>query len=219
VVVFDAPVGLPMSVNREARRIVDGLRNPDQSAEQLLEVVTYRRAAARAVSIEELPLAQALSTGETVRAAEIVMQVADGRSVTTLINATPICSEAGDLESVIVTLQDMTPLEEQERLRAEFLGLVSHELRAPLTSIKGSAAAVLGATSVLDAAEMQQFFRIIDGQATHMLDLISDLPDAGRRVSEDDGSGPLRSGSVLWQGGVMRADSERFMTSRRHQFS
>lgn len=180
VVVFDAQVGLPVSVNREARRIVDGLRNPDQSAEQLLEVVTYRRADARAVSIEELPLAQALSTGETVRAAEIVMQVADGRSVTTLINATPICSEAGDLESVIVTLQDMTPLEEQERLRAEFLGLVSHELRAPLTSIKGSAAAVLGATSVLDAAEMQQFFRIIDGQATHMLDLTSDLLDMAR---------------------------------------
>ena len=108
------------------------------------------------------------------------MQVAAGRSVTTLINATPICSSTGDVESVVVTLQDMTPLEEQERLRAEFLGLVSHELRAPLTSIKGSAAAVLGATSVLDAAEMHQFFRIIDGQATHMLDLISDLLDVAR---------------------------------------
>ena len=39
---------------------------------------------------------------------------------------------------MIVTLQDMTPLEELERLRAEFLGMVSHELRAPLASIKGS---------------------------------------------------------------------------------
>ena len=29
-------------------------------------------------------------------------------------------------------------------MRAEFLGMVSHELRVPLTSIKGSTAAVLG---------------------------------------------------------------------------
>ena len=54
-------------------------------------------------------------------AEEIVMQVPDGRSVTTLMNATPIRSEEGEVESVVVTLQDMTPLEELERLRAEFL--------------------------------------------------------------------------------------------------
>lgn len=179
MVVFDAQAGLPVSLNREARRIVDSLRNPDQSAEQLLELVTYRRADGREVSLEELPLAQALSTGETVRAEEIVLHAPNGRSVTTLVNATPTRSEAGDVESVIVTLQDIPP-EEQQQQRAEFLGLVSHELRTPLTSIKGSAAAVLGATSVLDAAEMHQFFRIIDGQADHMLDLISDLLDMAR---------------------------------------
>ena len=98
-----------------------------------------------------------------MRAEEIVIGAPNGRSVTVLLNATPIRSEEGEVESVVVTLQDMTALEETERLRAEFLAMVSHELRAPLTSIKGSAAAVLGTSSVLDAAEMQQFFRIIDG--------------------------------------------------------
>ena len=46
-----------------------------------------------------------------------------------------------------VTLHRAAPLEELERLRAEFLGMVSHDLRVPLTSIKGSAATVLGAPS------------------------------------------------------------------------
>ena len=77
-------------------------------------------------------------------------------------------------------LQDLTPLEELERQRVEFLGMVSHELRAPLTSIKGSAATVLGASPALDTAEMLQFFRIIDEQADHMRTLITDLLDAGR---------------------------------------
>ena len=77
-------------------------------------------------------------------------------------------------------LEDPTPREELERQRVEFLGMVSYELRAPLTSIKGSAATVLGASPALDPAEMLQFFRIVDQQADHMRALISDLLDASR---------------------------------------
>ena len=180
VVVFDARTAVPVSFNREARRIVDGLRNPDQTPEQLLDVLTFRRADGREISLREFPLAQALSTGETVRAEEIVIQVPDGRSVTTLLNATPILSEEGEVESVVVTLQDMTDVEELERLRAEFLAMVSHELRAPLTSIKGSAATVLGSSADMDPAVVRQFFRIIDEQADHMHDLVADLLDVAR---------------------------------------
>ena len=180
VVVFDARTGTPVSLNREAKRIVGGLRLPDRSPEQLLEVLTFRRADGREIALDEVPLARALSTAETVRAEEIVIQVPDGRSVTTLVNATPIRSKDGEVESFVVTMQDLAPLEELERLRAEFLGMVSHELRAPLTSIKGSAATVLGAAPALDPAEMLQFFRIINEQADQMRGLISDLLDAGR---------------------------------------
>ena len=180
VVVFDAGTGSPKSLNREARRIVEGLRTPGRPAEELLDVATFRRADGPAIALGELPLAQHLSCGETVRAEEIVLSVPDGRSVTTLINVTPIPAADGRIESVVVTMQDLAPLEDLERLRTEFLGMVSHELRAPLTSIKGSAATVLNTSQVLDPAEMLQFFRIIDEQADHMRGLISDLLDAGR---------------------------------------
>ena len=180
VVVFNAGTGVPVSLNREGRRLVDGLTNPGQTAEQLLDVLTIRRADGREISLRQFPLAEALSTGETVRAEEIVIGVPDGRSVSVLLNATAIRSEGGQVESVVVTLQDMTALEELDRLRAEFLGMVSHELRAPLTSIKGSAATVLGSTADLDPAVVRQFFRIIDEQADHMHDLVADLLDVAR---------------------------------------
>ena len=109
----------------------------------------------------------------------ITCRRADGREIA-LLNATPIHSEDGTVESVVVTMQDLGPVQELERLRAEFLGMVSHELRAPLTSIKGASATVLAAARVLDPAEVRQFFRIIDEQANHMDSLISDLLDAGR---------------------------------------
>ena len=97
-----------------------------------------------------------------------------------LINATPIRSGGGEVESVVVTMQDLAPIEELERSRAEFLGMVSHELRTPVAAIKGSTTTVLHAARVLDPAEVRQFFRIIDEQADRMDALISDLLDAGR---------------------------------------
>ena len=180
VVVFDAGAARPVSFNREARRIAEALTDPDQSLERLLEILTCRRADGREVSMAEFPLSLSLTSGETVRAEEIELSVPDGRRVATLVNATPISDADGAVVSVVVTLQDLAPLEELDRLRAEFLGMVSHELRAPLTAIKGSAARVLGAPSDLDPAEMRAFFRIVDAQADHMYGLIGDLLDAGR---------------------------------------
>ncbi len=180
VVVFDAEAGEPVSLNREARRIVSNLHMPGSSLEDLLEQVTCRRADGREIALGEFPLAQLLSTGETVRLEEIVMEVPDGRSIKTLINATPIYSQEGVVESVVVTMQDMSPLEEMERLRAEFMGMVSHELQTPLTSIRGSANTLLDEASSLDPAEIRQFHRIISDQADRMRGLIRDLLDVAR---------------------------------------
>ena len=179
VVVFDARTGDP-SFNREARRIVEPLRTPEQPVEELLEVVTSRRADGREISLAEFPMAQQLNHPETVRGEEIVLSVPDGRSVKTLVNATPLRAPGGEVKSLVVTMQDLAPLEELERLRADFLAMVSHELRAPLISIKGSTATVLGASPAPNRAELMQFFRVIDQQADHMRGLIANLLDQGR---------------------------------------
>ena len=180
VVVFDARTGRPVSFNREARRMVEGLRTGDRPVEELLEVLTCRFADGSEVELAEFPLVRVLGGATTMRAEEIVISVPDGRSLRTLINVTPIRSEDGEVVSVVVTMQDLAPLDELERLRAEFLGMVSHELRTPLAAIKGSVAAVRGASPALPQAEVDQFFRIIDAQTDHMQGLIGNLLDAGR---------------------------------------
>ena len=183
VVVFDGGSDRPVSFNREARRIVEPLRMPERPLEDLLAVVTCRRGDGREIKLADLPLAQQLDGAKTVRAEEITVSVPDGRSVTTLLNATPIRSAEGTVESLVVTMQDLAPLEELERQRAEFLRIVSHELRTPLISIKGSATTVLDASRALEAPEVQQFFRVINDQADHMYNLIGDLLDHGRIVT------------------------------------
>ena len=180
VAVCDVRSGRPVSLNREARRIVESLRMPGRPVEDLLDILTCRFADGRPIALAEFPLSFVLSSAETVRAEEVVLATPDGRSITTLINATPIQAGDGAISSVVVTMQDLAPLQELERMRAEFLAMVSHELRVPLTSIKGSTATVLGASREFAPAETREFFRIIDEQAERTIGLVADLLDAGR---------------------------------------
>ena len=180
VIVIDATQGRVASLNREALRIAEDLLAPGDTVERALETLAFRRADGREVSLAEFTLAQALSSAETVRAEEITLELPDGRSLTTLVNATPIRGEDGEVASFVVTVQDLSPLEDLERLRADFLGMVSHELRTPLTSISGSAATLLSQGTALDPAETRQFHRVIAEQADLMRRLLSDLLDATR---------------------------------------
>ena len=174
VVVLDAATGNPLSVNREAKRILGSLLGPNRPLEDLRDVLTSRLSNGREVSLDEL------QSAETMRAEEVELSVPDGPSVRVLINVTPIRFGGDEIESVVVTLQDLAPIEEMERLRADFLGMVSHELRTPLISIKGSTATVLGASPAPKHAELMQFFRVIDEQADHMRGLIANLLDQGQ---------------------------------------
>ena len=180
VMLFDASTGEPSTINREARRIVDDLCAPGVSAEDLLDVMSFQRADGREVALDELDLADGLRSGETVRAEEMVFRAPGGQSVTVLVNATSIRSADGEVESVVVTLQDMTPIEDLQKMRAEFLAMVSHELQAPLASIRGSATTLINDEPDLDPAEMRQFFRIIDQEAGRMRGLIGELLDVAR---------------------------------------
>ena len=65
-----------------------------------------REVSLREVSLREVPMVELLNIGETVRAEEIALETPDGRRVTALLNATPIHSDDGAVESMIVTLEE-----------------------------------------------------------------------------------------------------------------
>ena len=180
VLVFDARTGSLVSHNRETARIARSLHESGRPVEELLGEITVRRADGREILLGDLSMPQALGPGETVRVEEIVLRVPDGPPVSVLLNATPIRSGEDEVESFVVTLQDLTPLENLERLRAEFLGMVSHELRRPLTSIRGSGSTLLEAYPDLDPEEMRQFCRIIVDEADTMREMIGDFLDVAR---------------------------------------
>ena len=180
VLVFDARTGEPVYVNQETLRIGAEVTSAELSLQEMIDCIEVRRADGTVIPIHTFPVAATLSAGETVRAEEMDFTGPEGKHLSVVLNATPIRSADDVIESFVITLQDMTPLEDLERMRAEFLGMVSHELRSPLVSIKGAVATLLASAPTLDPSEMDLFFRIIDRQADHMSGLISDLLDAAR---------------------------------------
>ncbi len=180
VLVFDARTGKLKSFNQEARRIAGEMVPSAGTFEEAMGAARIRRADGGEASVAEMLLEREMSAGEQVRVEEVVIEAPGDRSLTALVNATPIHSEDGGVETYVITLQDMTPLDDMERLRAEFLAMVSHELRTPLSSVKGSVTNLLDPQASLYPAEVAQFLRIIDVQTDRMRDLIGDLLDAAR---------------------------------------
>lgn len=102
------------------------------------------------IPAEECPTAIAIKEDRLVRGVEIVVERPDGSRCIALPYPTPIHDETGRVAGAVsvhvdVTQQRQTQDALQRALRAkdDFLGLVSHELKTPLTAISGNSRSLL----------------------------------------------------------------------------
>ncbi|MCH7553809.1 MAG: PAS domain-containing protein [Chloroflexi bacterium] len=142
--------------------------------------MVFKRPDGRAYADDELPLSRSLRLGERVSAEEVLFERKDGHKIPALVTAVPVLNREGAITAAIAVMQDMTSMEQVERLRSEFLGMVSHELKTPLTAIKGGAATYLGSRRPLDDLEVRELFGIINEQADRLRDMVDNLLDMTR---------------------------------------
>jgi len=72
-------------------------------------------------------------------------------------------------------LQATQALEEANRLKAELISILAHEMRTPLTSIKGYSTALLMEEASFGPETQDEFLQIIDEECDILQDLIHDL--------------------------------------------
>lgn len=77
-----------------------------------------------------------------------------------------------------IVMQDITHLKELDKLKSEFVSVVSHDLRSPLTSILGYVQLLERAGELNDA--QREFVRRVHGSVDNITSLIGDLLDLGR---------------------------------------
>ena len=84
----------------------------------------------------------------------------------------------GDINSnngIIVVIQDITEQEKLEIMRKEFVANVSHELKTPITSIRGYSETLLESGDDIDRETAAKFLDVINKEAERMARLVSDL--------------------------------------------
>lgn len=83
-------------------------------------------------------------------------------------------TDKSDIKGIIITIQDITELRKLESMRTEFVANVSHELKTPLTSIKGFVE-TLKMSDMEDRQDNMRFLNIIEEEANRLYRLINDI--------------------------------------------
>jgi two-component system phosphate regulon sensor histidine kinase PhoR len=134
-----------------------------------------------------------LATGEPTEG-EIVWYGVGERYIQ--VHVTPLRDGAGASIGALMVLNDVTRLRKLERVRRDFVANVSHELKTPLTSIKGFVETLLdGAIDQPD--EARRFLAILAKQVERLQAILEDLLSLSR-VEQDAERGEieLQDGSI-----------------------
>ena len=89
-----------------------------------------------------------------------------------------------DQADAILVLQDTTDVQRMDKMRADFVANASHELKTPITAIRGFAETLIE-DEAIERQTQQRFIRKIHGQSIRLSDLVSELLALSRLESND----------------------------------
>ena len=197
VMVVRPPQGMIVAWNAAATRM---FRLPSNANPFTMRVDQLR--VEGSVEPEHHPIAEALATGDTVTGVELLVHQPGADPLPVIGSAAPLRADDGSVDAIVGVFQDVRPLKEAERMRDEFISVVSHELRSPLTPIRGFAQIV--ARDLLKEGGHDQHVEWLETMQRHadrMTRLVDDLLDVSR----------LRAGRLT----IQRAPSDIVGIARR----
>jgi two-component system phosphate regulon sensor histidine kinase PhoR len=99
-------------------------------------------------------------------------------------HAAPVLGERLEPQGVVLVLHDISEIRHLEMVRAEFVANVSHELKTPVTAVKGFAETLLEG-ALYDPRACEEFVSIIAEEAERLNRLINDLLSLSRIESRE----------------------------------
>lgn len=148
VILAEAPSGRIIFGNAEAERIWSPLPATallvGDAAWQALHLD------GRPYEPQEWPMARAVERGETIVDEELEIRRGNRSRIAISLNAGPVRDERGRVRAGVATLTDVTERRQAEAVRDAFIGVISHELRTPITAIYGGATLLLRPQRRLD---------------------------------------------------------------------
>ncbi len=136
----------------------------------------------------ELTLETALANGWPLPGAaplyvegELIRQFGD--TVSLGITYAPLLNHRGRMTNIIANARDLTRYREEEELQKTFISVVSHELKTPVSIIKGYAGTLGRSDTNWSPQVVQEYAVVIEEESDKLTDLIDNLLEASRLQS------------------------------------
>ncbi|MCP4669725.1 MAG: cell wall metabolism sensor histidine kinase WalK [Desulfobacula sp.] len=96
------------------------------------------------------------------------------------IHSTALYDSSKNRMGTLIIFHDITRIKKLETMHKDFASDVSHELKTPLTTIKGFIETIQGISSSNNIKDREKFLKIIERNINRMIDLINDLLSLSR---------------------------------------
>lgn len=127
------------------------------------------------------PVRQAMQQGRTLRfLRDLILIRRDGSRLPVTLNAAPVTDEQGGVQGCIVVFSDASQEREVDRMKNEFISLASHQLRTPMTGVKGALALLLDDVLGPLNPEQRKYVRRANDSNERLIALVSDLLNVSR---------------------------------------
>jgi two-component system phosphate regulon sensor histidine kinase PhoR len=171
VIAFDMDERI-ISINQAAARIFESIPK-DMLNRSIQEVI-------RNPELQQF-VTQALSSTDNLEG-DITLYHEGERII--YIHSTSLCDSSEDPIGVLVVMNDVTQVRRLENIRRDFAANVSHEIKTPLTAIKGFVE-TLRHGSVKNPEEVERFLGITEKHVNRLTAILEDLISLSR-IEQDD---------------------------------
>ncbi|MDD5398261.1 MAG: PAS domain S-box protein [Dehalococcoidia bacterium] len=130
--------------------------------------------------MEELPVRRALFLGENVVYEELTIERLDGTRSIVASKAAPLFNDKGEIVAAVGSFMDITERKQLDQLKDDFISMVSHEMRTPLTVIIGGLNVLDEDAEKLSAEERHQLLENALIEAEELSQILSNLLELSR---------------------------------------
>ncbi len=172
--------------NAVARDLVGLAPDDHPLLREVLLQALLRTTEGHTVTRGEGPTTRALH-GETVRGEYVFRHARRGDDIAVRVVSAPVRGADGDIRGAVVLMHDITDVRKVEKEKEEFLSIVTHELKTPLTPLKSVAqlirmrlARARRGERDLDLGSLDRNLATIERQVDRMDRLVTDLLEVSR---------------------------------------
>jgi PAS domain S-box-containing protein len=171
-------------VNPAAEHML-GWTNDELRGQNISAVFPIQAKPSTSIDAVPTPLLDVLRFGTAQRDEDALFVHRDGSLLPTAYSAAPIITD-GRVVGAVITFRDMTDVRRLQRMREEYLALISHDLRAPLTAILGRAQILLRRLMQHGLAREAESAKIVVESSLRMNHMIEEILDRTRTDANTD---------------------------------